>query len=409
MASSQSDANTTTFRLMIGAGTPKDAPPEMLDALDSVEVVHGATCPSGFRLSFQGSRYPAEPGPQPDYPLLSDGLLDPFNRVQIVTQPKGDAVSVLMDGFITHQEVTVEEDGRTLISVLGEDVSLKMDLVEVSTEFPNLTDSAIVSQILGNYSSLGIKPDVTAPSDESAPQDYVPQQNATDRYHLQMLAARHGFLFYVLPGDSVGTNVAYWGPPKTSGSSQKALTLNLGSANNLSRLNLRYEALAPTVAFGRVLDLGQTPAQVVDVGFGSANPAPSLVTTGALPSSGGSLASDPGGYASGISDLAVRGSLLLHPGDTTGEATSLGQGKVNRSVQEAAVAEGELDTSVYGDILMAPGLVDLRGVGTRFDGTWRVKQVRHDMSFGEGELTYLQKFVLVRGGTGSTISSVEDI
>ena len=36
----------------------------------------------------------------------------------------------------------------------------------------------------------------------------------------------------------------------------------------------------------------------------------------------------------------------------------------NRSAFDASVAESELDTAVYGDVLVAPGLVDLRGVGT---------------------------------------------
>lgn len=409
MPASQNDPNTTIVKLKIGEGTPQDAPEELLAALDGIEVAQGDSCPSGFRLSFQGDRYPGEPGPMPEYPILATGLLDPFNRVQVITQPQGDSESVLIDGFITHQEVTVDNEGRALVTVLGEDVSLKMDLVEVSTEFPSLTDSAIVSQILGQYSSLGIDPQVTAPADESAPQDYVPQQNSTDRYHLQMLAARHGYLFYVVPGSSVGTNTAYWGPPVTTGSSQKALTLNMGPANNLSALSLRYEALAPTVAYGQVLDLTQTPAQAVEVGVGAADPAQSLATTGALPSSGAGLASDPAGYASSIADLAVRGSLLIHPGATTGEATTLAQGKVNRSLHEAVVAEGELDTSKYGDILATPGLVDLRGVGSRYDGTWRVKQVRHLLSFEDGELSYTQKFVLVRGGVGSTITTVAEI
>jgi hypothetical protein len=402
------DPGSTVVKLMIGAGQPRNAPDDLLSALDAIEVVQGAACPSGFRLSFAADRYPPEPGPLPEYPLLASGLLDPFNRVQVLTQPEGEAATVLIDGFITYQEVKVEEDGRALISVLGEDVSLKMDLVEVSAEYPNLTDSAIVTQVLGKYGGVGITPQVTAPSDESAPQDYVPQQNSTDRFLVQALAARHGFLFYVQPGSSAGTNTAYWGPPVTSGSRQKALTTNMGRANNLRSVALRYEAMAPTVAYGQVLDLTQQPAAPVPVGVGAAAPADGLETTGALAPSGASLAQDPAGYASDVAALAVRGSLLLHPGLASGEARSLGQGKVNRSVQEAVVAEGELDTALYGEVLVAPGLVDLRGVGTRFDGTYFVKQVRHLLQFEDRKLSYTQKFVLTRGGVGSTITQVEE-
>ncbi len=403
------DPETTTVKLMIGAGTPSDAPEDLLAALDSIEVVQGTACPAGFRLSFTADRYPPERGQVPEYPLLATGLLDPFNRVQVLMQPQGEAATVLIDGFVTYLEMAVDKDGKALVSVLGEDVSLKMDLVEVSAEYPNLTDSAIVSQILGKYGGVGITPRVTAPSGESAPQDYVPQQNATDRFHVLALAARYGFQFYVQPGSSAGKNTAYWGPPVTAGTAQKALTTNMGPANNVSSLSLRYEALAPTAAYGQVLDLTQQPAAAVPVGLGSWSPADGLEATVALASAASGLAADPSSYSSDLATLAVRGSLLLHPGMSSAEATSLGQGKVNRSVQEAVVAEGELDTADYGEVLVAPGLVDLRGVGTRFDGTYLVKQVRHLLAFEEDQISYKQKFVLTRGGVGSKITTVEEI
>lgn len=402
------DTTSTTVSLMIGKGTPRSASEALVKALNAIEVVHGSRCPSGFRLSFHADRYPPEPGTMTDYQLLDGGLLEPFNRVQVVVQPEGGAVTVLVDGFITHQELSVEGEGKALLTVLGEDVSVKMDLVEISAEYPQLADSAIVSQILGKYSSLGVQPQVTAPQGESAPQDFVPQQNSTDRFYLQELAARHGYLFYVQPGASAGQNTAYWGPPVTTGDRQKALTTNMGPANNVGKVALRYEALAPTVAFGRVLDLSQQPAVAVDVPVGSVSAPPGLATTPGLPSSASSLASDPTGFTSQLDTLATRSSLLYHPGDTTGVTRGHGQGKVDLSAREVVVAEGELDTAAYESILVAPGLVDLRGVGGRYDGTYYVKQVRHLLSLDQGEWSYKQKFVLTREGVGSTITTVEE-
>lgn len=403
------DPTATTIKLMIGAGTPRDAPEELTRSLDTIEVVQGSRCPSGFRLSFHADRYPPEPGTMADYPLLDGGLLEPFNRVQVIVQPEGDADTVLIDGFITHQELTVEGEGKALLTVLGEDVSVKMDLVEISVEYPNLTDSAIVNQILGKYSSLGIQPQVTAPQGESAPEDFVPQQNSTDRIYLLELAARHGFQFYVQPGAAAGQNTAYWGPPVTTGDRQKALTTNMGPANNLDKLALRYEALAPTVAFGRVLDLTQQPAAPVDVPVGSVAAPLGLATTPGLPSSAAGVAADPPGFTSQLDTLGTRSSLLYHPGDTVAVTRAHGQGKVDRSAQEVVVAEGELDTAAYESILVAPGLVDLRGVGGRYDGTYYVTQVRHVLSLDQGQWRYTQKFVLTREGTGTTITAVEEI
>jgi hypothetical protein len=281
-----------------------------------------------------------------------------------------------------------------------------MDLIEISAEFQNLTDSAIVTQILGSYSSLGITPSVTAPASESAPQSWVPQQNCTDRYFIQMLAVRHGFFFYVLPGTVAGTNTAYWGPPVTTGSAQKALTTNMSMANNLRSLSLSYDALAPTITYGSVLDMTQSPAAAVAVAIGSASSVLGLASTGPIPSSVSSVATTPSSFTSQLSTLTSRGTLFLHPGLSATDAQSLAQAKTNRSAQEVVVVEGEVDTAKYGAILQAAGLVDLRGVGGRYDGTYFVKQVSHNFSFDDEDLSYFQKFVLVREGFGSTIQMV---
>lgn len=402
------DPSSIIIKLMVGPTQPRDAPEDLLKALSTIEVTQGSRCPSGFRLSFHADRYPPKQGTMKDYPLLDTDLLKPFNRVQVVVQPEAGTPTVLIDGFITHQELTIEGEGKALVTVLGEDVSVKMDLVEVSAEYPNLADSAIVKQILGKYSSLGITAKVTAPSGESAPQDYVPQQNSTDRFYLQLLAARHGFQFYVQPGSSVGSNEAVWGPPVATGDRQKALTTNMGPANNLKSLSLRYDALAPTVAYGRVLDLTKTPAETVDVAVGSVSSDVSLAKTAGLASSASSLASSPDSYADSLSTLSTRASLLYHAGATTAETRSQGQGKVDRSTWEVVTAEGELDTAQYQSILVAPGLVDVRGVGGRYDGTYFVRQVRHLLSLDSGSWSYLQKFVLTRGGLDSTIAEVEE-
>lgn len=396
------------MRLLLGQGQPANAPSEIYEALSAVEVIRGTTCPAGFRLSFVAERLPP-PGKgssAPDYPLLDTDLLDPFTRVQITVQPEGSSETVLIDGYITHQELTLEGQETAVVTVLGEDLSVKMDLVEVSAEYQNLADSAIVRQILDKYSSLGLTAKVTAPEGESAPKDWVPQQNATDRYHVQMLAARHAFLFYLEPGSSPGSNTAYWGPPISSGESQKALTTNLGPADNLRALSLRHEGLAATATYGNVLDLTQQPASVVQVGAGSTSRSPAFATTPAMGSSVSSLAQDPSGYTSKLDSLDARGSLLYHAGMPVADARSLAQAKTDRSVRQAIVAEGEVETARYGAILQAPGLVDLRGVGKRYDGTYYVDQVHHVLSLEVNDWSYLQRFRLRREGTGSTITEV---
>jgi len=401
------DFFATDVWLLLGTTTPSAPPEAVTAAVRTLEVIQSSRCPSGFRVSFAAPRYDPDDQTGTEYPLLATGLLDPFVRVQVLVQPPDSILpTVLMDGFITRQELTVGADGATTITVIGEDVSVKMDLIEISAEFQNLADSAIVTQILGNYSSLGVTPSVTAPTGESAPQSWVPQQNCTDRYYVQMLAARHGFLFYVLPGATAGMNTAYWGPQVTSGSAQKALTTNMSMANNLRSLTLTYDALAPTITYGSVLDLTQSPAAAVPVAIGSASSVFGFAATGPIPSAVSSVATTPSSFTSQLSTLSSRGTLFLHPGLSATDAQNLAQAKTNRSAQEVVVVEGEVDSSKYGSVLQAAGLVDLRGVGGRYDGTYFVKQVNHSFSFDDANLTYFQKFVLVREGVGSTIQAV---
>jgi hypothetical protein len=76
------------------------------------------------------------------------------------------------------------------------------------------------------------------------------------------------------------------------------------------------------------------------------------------------------------------------------------QAKVNQSNEDIVTVSGELDTVRYGDLLQLRGLVDLRGVGYTYDGTYYVKTVTHQIRKGD----YKQNFTLTREGIGSTRS-----
>ena len=78
------------------------------------------------------------------------------------------------------------------------------------------------------------------------------------------------------------------------------------------------------------------------------------------------------------------------------------QGQTNRSVEKVVVVQGELDALRYGNMLQAPGLVGVRGVGNSYDGNYYVQSVKHTIRRGE----YKQQFTLNREGYGSTVQEV---
>jgi hypothetical protein len=68
-------------------------------------------------------------------------------------------------------------------------------------------------------------------------------------------------------------------------------------------------------------------------------------------------------------------------------------------MQAVVTASGELDALRYGRILRPRGLVDVRGVGHSYDGTYYVQGVTHSIDIRSG--AYKQNFTLTREGLGT--------
>lgn len=396
--------NSVLFELYLGSPHPSKAPLEVMRALARVRVSQSDVAPSGFQLDFNAERY----GTSTDYPILATGLLEPFTRVWIVINVQGSR-TVLVDGFIVRQEVTpAARGGYSRITVTGEDLSVKMDMIELSTEYPEMSDTQIARQILDRYSGLSIEAQVSSPANEVTPakDEYAPQQNTTDRKYLAKLAKRNGFRFYVLPPSSPGgSSTAHWGPPVRTGTPQPALSVNLMQVTNVESLRFDYQGLAPSVAYGEVLDTTVDPPNPVQVSAGSSTRSGSLAEDPALGNQD-ALASDPSSFSDQLATLATRGQLIRHPDFEVARAQNQAQGLTDLSTDRVVVADGTLDMVRYESVLTAPALVDLRGAGTSYDGTYYVESAQHDLSTTQGLWSYKETFRLSREGVGTTIEKV---
>ena len=344
-----------------------------MESLQSVEVTHNDNDRSGFELTFQISH-----GQK-----LDD--LKPFNRV-ILMVTINSVKQVLMDGIISyHQLASGNGSGASIFTVFGEDVSIMMDLKEETISHKGQDDATIARDIISKYSSYGITADVKSPKGVSQPaaNDWVPRQQATDLEHLQIMADKYGFVFYIVPGPVAENNVAYWGPPKYEGTRQKPLSTNMGPHSNVETINFSYDSLAPTLVKGNVQDAKTNQIKPVETSSSQLN---KISQNSALES-----------------QSQVRLKLLLQKsGNDLKEAMALAQGMTDASLQEAAKAEGTLNTLRYGDLLLPRKLVGLRGAGQEYDGVWYVKKVTHKIQRGE----YKQSFTLTREGTGPKSSKV---
>lgn len=351
-------------------GSP--APREVIDAIVSVTVTQAAGQRSGFQMQLstaKGGRILGD--------LLPSGFFDPIlTRVQLVVTISGRA-NVIFDGLIARQEVgPSSEPGASTLTITGEDLSLAMDLVELSgMPYPACTVEGIVALNLAPFLALGMIPEIV-PSvfvDVPNPLDHIFIHTGTCLSYVKYLASQVGYVFYVSPSDTLGVNHAYWGPEIRWGEVQPALSINSDAHTNVESLSFAYDGTQATLFAFMV----QIPHTNVSIPIPVPNVAvlrPPLVSRQPIP----------------FKLELLSDSHRLGPIRAAGLALAK-----SALAADAVTGQGTLNVLRYGRLLKSRSLVDVRGAGRAYDGTYYVKSVTHTIKRGE----YKQSFSLVREGT----------
>jgi hypothetical protein len=370
--------------MLVGPGVPVPAPLPLTDALSGIQVTHNDSGRSGFQLTFQvGRRGMAD---LVDYDLLLHPLLQPMSRV-ILTVIFNGTPRVLSDGFITDRALSPgNEPGASTLTVNGEDVSVMMDLMQITISHPAQNETAIAFLILNRYQAYLLSTPLVlpAPSVPPSPTQTIPQQHSSDREMLEAMAGRHDFRFFIMPGLFPGQNFAYWGPKPVLSLPQRALSVNLGPFSNVETLTFQQHGLAPTAIVDIVPGPQNVPTPV-------AAPLPTMAPTALLPLPPLRLSLMHGN----LSNADVNREDMQRGVDYM-TLMAHARSEVNRSYNRAVTASGSLDALQYGDMLMARGLVQVRGAGLSHNGDYYVKSVTHNISKG----SYKQSFSLEREGLG---------
>lgn len=368
--------------VLAGPTLPVPLPPDLAGRLTAVRVEERDDDRSGFSLTFEAGR--SGPLAALDNPLLTAPALATFSRV-VVLVTFGATPHVLADGVVMHAELTPGDGaGASSLTITCTDLSELLDRKEADVEHPALDDLPVVFRILAPYAAQGLVPMVVPPlvSDPPLPVERVPTQHGTDLSHLRLLASRHGYVCYVLPGPLPGTSRFYWGPPVRVGLPQPALSVDVGPDSNVSGMTFRQDAATPTLVEGTVQD-PRTGAQLPVRTAASLRP-----PLAALPV-----------WLLHRADL--RSEVVRESGTSTVRTFARAQARVEATI-DAVTAEGELDGARYGDVLRPRGLVGVRGAGWSHDGLWYVQRVEHVLRRGG----YTQRFRLAREGYGSTVPAV---
>ena len=363
--------------LLMGPAVAVPVPKSVADALSGVQVTTASGSRSGFQLTFTLAK-----NSPLTTTLIPAGLFDPLTRV-IVVVTIGGLPSVIMDGLITQQQVSVgNEAGQSTLTVTGEDVSRAMDLFDLTGQpWPAMPPEARVALMVAKYAVLGIIPAVI-PSvllDVPNPLAEIPKQQGTDFAYINQLADDVGYVFYVEPGPAPGVNVAYWGPEVKVGVPQPALNVNMDAETNVESLSFTLDGMSKTLYVLYVQNLltkAPIPIPIPDITplnppLGLRPPVPLRVKS--LPDK-----EDPDDYDAPAKYTPVQAALI-------------GMAKAAKSA-DAVSASGSLNVLRYGRVLRARSLVGVRGAGRAYDGLYYVKSVTHDIKRGE----YRQSFTLTR-------------
>lgn len=354
-------------------------PKPLTDALTAAEVSVSDTGTSGFQLTFTL----ANSSPLQTLFLLAAGAPIPMLRI-ILVATTGVIPRVLMDGVITHHEITPDAmRGSSTLTITGEDLSAVMNQVDLSgLPFPGMSPDLRVLTILGKYAAFGVVPLVVpaiAP-DVPIPIDKIPTQKGTDLAYIRQLAHETGYVFYIEPGPVPGVSTAYWGPQIKIGVPQAALNVNMDSWTNVESLSFRYEpqsAVLPIVFLQEPNSKAPIPIPIPSVNplnppLGAVIPFPTTVEQ-------------------------LKDTAKLSPA----QALMIGLARATET-GDVVTGEGRLDVMRYCGILSARQLVGVRGAGPGFDGLHYVQKTTHHLKRGE----YKQSFTLKRNGIISNLPLV---
>lgn len=368
------------LQLFIGPGVPIPASREVIDAVKSVTVESGAGgSQSGFELTFRlNNRSPLH-----TLFLLTGGSSIPIFRVVIAVTVQG-STAVLIDGVMTHHEVSGDGGPTSTLTVKGKDLTAVMDLVPLDgLPFPAMPPSVRVLIALAKYAALGVIPAVL-PSvlpDIPIPTESIPRQQGTDYEYVKMLANEAGYVFHINPGPKIGTSTAYWGPEVRLGTPQPALNASLdGPHSNVTSLSFSFDKERkelPIVFLHEKNTKVTIPVPIPDITplnppLGLIPPLPPKITP--------------------LRDTAKKSPIAAAMAGLSYAATH----------SDSVFGTGALDVARYGRVLEPRKLVGVRGAGEAFDGLHYVTSVRSTIERG----SFTQSFSLARNALVSTVQSV---
>ncbi len=279
----------------------------------------------------------------------------------------GDYSEEVMRGFVKEMWTdNPEQMGKAKVIVLCQDESLLLDREHIrrvwSTEEEAMTDGDIVSEIAGSQFDVDSE---TGLNNISLNQDGTSIQFMRDR------AEANGYELYFREG------IVHFKPPQLDEDPQASIMVYMGERSNCLRVSVQHDGHKPDeITLVRAADTG---TELEQEAFTS-----NLTLLGSEAASSDSM---------GLSPFSWQ--MPRPTGSSLEEARSRAQAKANENAWKV-VADGELDGSLYGHVLLTHKPVGVYGIGDTYSGLYYVDKVTH-MFAAAG---YRQSFRLLRNAIG---------
>lgn len=333
---------------------------------NTISVLVEETTDGLYRCEARFFNYGLRPGGGPGYLYFDGAILDFGKEIKIEMGP-GDQARRIFSGRISALEAEYPRQGGGQIVALAEDRLQNLRLTRRTRSFENLSVADIIQQVASDH-NLSPQVDLPGPA-----QQVVTQVNQSDLAFIRELARQLGGEVWVEDTTLYAkTRTARQEPP---------LTLEYG-------LNL--------LAFTVRADLARQCTELGVAGWDVAAKE-QIQETAQEQTITAELNGDTSGSAFLQKAFGPRKERLVHTVPLTSqEARNIAEARYREEARRFITGTGLAD----GDARLRVGRqIDLSGLGSRFDGTYYIAQVRHtyDQSFG-----FRTEFEVERPGLGPT-------
>jgi len=297
---------------------------------------------------------------------FAQAFTEPFSRVRIeIRIDEGEFVPLIDGPLIAQRMVMSAAPNDSMLTLVVQDDSVKLNQVETVTVFEELSPSDIASQL---FADSGLQAQVATVTIAGGTLERFVVQRGTAMQLLRELARRHGMMLQVKPGSVPGVSVGVFQPLDLTVDDMPEFVL-VGETRNLDRINIEFDGLRPFAAAASSLNAADLTV------IRSETTAPSQTVLG-----------DEAAH-----DLVEPATVLLA---RTRETETDIDGAVTAAVDAASwaySASGEVDGASYPGVLQPYATVNLAGAGP-MSGRYLVGQVTHTID----DATYRQSFTLRR-------------